>query len=46
MVKAGQEFIFGAPRLALIPGILITAFVMACNFAGDDLRDLLDPQRS
>jgi len=46
MVKEGQEFIFEAPRLALIPGVLITAFVMACNFAGDDLRDLLDPERT
>ncbi len=45
MVKEGQEFIFVAPRLALIPGILITLFVMACNFAGDDLRDLFAGDR-
>jgi ABC-type dipeptide/oligopeptide/nickel transport system permease subunit len=45
MVKEGQEFIFAAPRLALIPGILITLFVMAANFAGDDLRDLLAGDR-
>jgi peptide/nickel transport system permease protein len=45
MVKEGQEFIFVAPRLVLIPGILITLFVMACNFVGDDLRDLLAADR-
>lgn len=44
MVKEGQEFLFSAWDLAIIPGLLITAFVTACNFAGDDLRDLLDPE--
>jgi peptide/nickel transport system permease protein len=46
MVKEGQEFLFIASDLALIPGLLITAFVTACNFVGDDLRDLLDPDRT
>jgi peptide/nickel transport system permease protein len=45
MVKEGQEFLLGAWDLAIIPGLLITAFVTACNFAGDDVRDLLDPDR-
>lgn len=46
MVKEGQEFLFTAWDLAVIPGLLITCFVTACNFAGDDLRDRLDPQRA
>jgi peptide/nickel transport system permease protein len=46
MVKEAQEFLFEAPDLALIPGLLITAFVTACNFIGDDLRDFLDPDRA
>jgi peptide/nickel transport system permease protein len=46
MVKEAQEFLFQAPDLALIPGLLITAFVTACNFIGDDLRDFLDPDRA
>ena len=46
MVKEAQEFLFGAPDLALIPGLLIAAFVTAVNFIGDDLRDLLDPDRA
>ena len=45
MVKEGQEYLFTAPDLSLIPGLLITVFVTACNFVGDDLRDLLDPDR-
>lgn len=45
MAREGQEFLFIAPDLSLIPGLLITAFVTAVNFVGDDLRDLLDPDR-
>lgn len=46
MVKEAQEFLFNAPDLALVPGLLIAAFVTAVNFIGDDLRDLLDPDRA
>jgi peptide/nickel transport system permease protein len=46
MVKEGQEFLSTDAHLAVIPGILITAFVTAANFVGDDLRDLLDPDRA
>jgi peptide/nickel transport system permease protein len=41
MVEAGQEFIFSNPWLALMPGLLITGFAVACNLIGDDLRDAL-----
>jgi peptide/nickel transport system permease protein len=41
MVKAGQEFMFSNPGLVLQPGLLITVFAVACNFAGDDLGDAL-----
>jgi peptide/nickel transport system permease protein len=43
LVKEGQQYLFQAPDLVIVPGLLITAFVTACNFAGDDLRDRLDP---
>jgi ABC-type dipeptide/oligopeptide/nickel transport system permease subunit len=43
MVKEAQEFLFDAPDLAIVPGALITLFVLACNFVGDDVRDVLDP---
>lgn len=45
MVREGQEFLFDAPDLALVPGLLITLFATACSFIGDDLRDVLDPDR-
>jgi peptide/nickel transport system permease protein len=45
MVKAGQEFVFTEPMLAVLPGVLVMLFVIACNFVGDDLRDASDPRR-
>jgi peptide/nickel transport system permease protein len=45
MVKAGQEFVFTAPALVVLPGLLTMLFVIACNFVGDDLRDAFDPRR-
>ncbi|WP_259471940.1 ABC transporter permease [Streptomyces shenzhenensis] len=44
MVQAGQEFLFTAPRLVVLPATLTLLFVVACNFVGDDLRDALDPR--
>jgi peptide/nickel transport system permease protein len=44
MVQAGQEFMFTAPRLVVLPAAMTLLFVVACNFAGDDLRDALDPR--
>ena len=45
MVRAGQEFVFTTPMLAVLPGLLTMIFVIACNFVGDDLRDAFDPRR-
>ncbi|WBB95541.1 ABC transporter permease [Solwaraspora sp. WMMD937] len=44
MVQAGQEFIYSAPRMAVLPAALTLVFVVASNFVGDDLRDALDPR--
>jgi peptide/nickel transport system permease protein len=44
MVQAGQEFIYTAPRLVVLPATLTLVFVVACNFVGDDLREALDPR--
>jgi ABC-type dipeptide/oligopeptide/nickel transport system permease subunit len=46
MVQAGQEFLYSAPRLVVLPALATLLFVVACNFVGDDLRDALDPRRS
>lgn len=42
MVQAGQEFLYSAPRLVVLPAALTLLFVVACNFVGDDLRDAHD----
>jgi ABC-type dipeptide/oligopeptide/nickel transport system permease subunit len=46
MVQAGQEFLYTAPRLVVLPALATLLFVVACNFVGDDLRDALDPRGS
>ncbi|WP_306204511.1 ABC transporter permease [Actinoplanes sp. RD1] len=46
MVQAAQEFLYTAPRLVVLPAAATLIFVVACNFAGDDLRDALDPRGS
>ncbi|GAB7047098.1 ABC transporter permease [Catenuloplanes indicus] len=46
MVQAGQEFLYTAPRLVVLPAAATLLFVVACNFVGDDLRDALDPRGS
>lgn len=43
MVSIGIDF-FDQWWMWLYPGLAIAIFVMACNFIGDGLRDLLDPR--
>ncbi|WP_396657738.1 ABC transporter permease [Microbacterium sp.] len=45
MVQDGQQFIYSAPSLVLLPALLTLMFVVACNFVGDDLRDRFDVRR-
>jgi peptide/nickel transport system permease protein len=44
MVSEGRGVILDAWWLALFPGLAITAVVLAFNFFGDWLRDVLDPK--
>jgi peptide/nickel transport system permease protein len=44
MLTGAQETIALAPQLALYPGLLILVTVIACNFLGDGLQELLDPR--
>jgi len=44
MLQNAQIYIWSAPNLALYPGMLILATVLAYNFLGDGLRDALDPR--
>jgi peptide/nickel transport system permease protein len=44
MVQAGQEFVYTAPSLVVLPALATLVFVVACNFVGDDVRNALDPK--
>ena len=44
MVAEGRNVILAVWWLALLPGLAITAVVLAFNFFGDWLRDTLDPK--
>lgn len=41
---SGRQFLERAPWLAIFPGMAITLVVLAFNFLGDALRDILDPR--
>jgi peptide/nickel transport system permease protein len=44
MLQNAQQYIWTAPILGVLPGLAITAVVLAYNFLGDGLRDALDPK--
>ncbi len=44
MLGSGREFLTTAPRVAILPGLMILFLVVAINLVGDGLRDLLDPR--
>ncbi|HLJ61617.1 MAG TPA: ABC transporter permease [bacterium] len=46
MIIGAQTYLFSAPWIAIFPGILITATVMAFMFVGDGLRDAFDVRMS
>lgn len=44
MISDGQNYMYNAPHLVLIPGVAIMLIVFAFNVVGDALRDALDPK--
>ena len=44
MLDAGRAHLFDAPHLTIVPGVAIALLVLGFNFAGDALRDKLDPR--
>jgi peptide/nickel transport system permease protein len=44
MLDAGRSHLFDAPHLTLFPGLAIAMLVLGFNFAGEALRDHLDPR--
>ncbi|MBQ3404818.1 MAG: ABC transporter permease, partial [Oscillospiraceae bacterium] len=43
MVNVGKSFLYTQPWLSLSPSVAIMIVVLAFNFLGDGLRDVLDP---
>jgi peptide/nickel transport system permease protein len=46
MLNNAQTYVLYAPWVAVYPGFMITVTVLSFNFAGDGLRDALDPRLS
>ncbi len=42
MINEGRHFLFVAPHLTTVPGLVIMITVMAFNFLGDGIRDAMD----
>ncbi|KPA08890.1 peptide ABC transporter permease [Candidatus Magnetomorum sp. HK-1] len=45
-LRIGYSYLEIAPLFSIAPGMMITLSVLAFNFLGDGLRDVLDPQLS
>jgi len=43
-VEVGYKYLASAPWIAIFPGLAIVLTVLALNFVGDGLRDVLDPR--
>lgn len=44
MISDGREYLATAPWIVIAPGIALMLIVLACNFLGDGIRDVLDPR--
>ena len=44
ILSSGQNFLRGAPWVAIFPGIAIALLVLGFNLIGDGLRDAFDPK--
>ena len=45
MIADGRNFLITNPWLVMVPGVALMITVLAFNFLGDGLRDVLDPKR-
>lgn len=46
MLSDGRDFIRTAPYIMIFPGLAIMTAVLAFNYLGDSLRDMMDPRKS
>jgi len=44
MINTGRQYLYTAPWLSFVPGAAIMLVVMAFNFLGNGLLDVLDPR--
>ena len=44
MLSDGREYISTAPWIVIVPGVILMLTVLAFNFFGDGVRDILDPK--
>ena len=44
MISDGREYIATAPWVVIVPGIALMLTVLAFNFLGDGLNDILNPK--
>jgi ABC-type dipeptide/oligopeptide/nickel transport system permease subunit len=44
MISDGREYIGNAPWVVIVPGIFLMLMVLAFNFLGDGLNDILNPK--
>ena len=44
MVSQSKSFLFQIPRLSLLPSGMVMLLVLAFNYLGDAIRDMLDPK--
>ena len=45
MASDGRVVLSTAPWVSILPGVVIVVATVSCNFAGDGLRDALDPRQ-
>ena len=45
MLSNGREFMLQAPRLVMLPGLMIFLLVVGINLFGNGLRDVLEPKK-
>lgn len=46
MINVGRNYLTTQPWLAIAPGVALMLIVLALNFLGDGLRDVLDPKEN
>jgi peptide/nickel transport system permease protein len=46
MLGQGRTVLMEAPHLSIVPGVAMALLVLALNFTGDALRDILDPRQT